>query len=114
MIREYKYEYNGGEASVHFKVDTDKIEHDLVKELYNFFSWSNLDEPDGDLLDRLMYQYCRRAIAFATANNHNTSGVIRDFEEAEGVPKVDGSHGYTLIHVNGIDLTEIELEKPWL
>lgn len=110
MIRKYKYEYDYGTAGVEFEFDDEKIDFDLAKELYNFFSWSTIDEPEGDVLDKLAFQYAKVAIRFATANEHNTFGVKSDFEDGEGLPSMDGEHGYKLISVYGIDLRDIEIE----
>lgn len=110
MIRTYEYEYNWGEASVTLEFDDKIIVKKLTKELYKFYHWDKSNEPDGDLLDRLAYQYAKVAIRFATLNGHNTTGVLSDFKEAEGFVQMDGKFGYKLVNVEGINLSEIELE----
>jgi len=111
MIRKYNYEYDMGTASAVLEFDEKKIDENLTKELYNFFSWTKYDEPEGDLLDKLAFHYARQAIRFATMNNHNLNGVLSDFKDAEGFPEMDGTYGYKLVSVEGIDLSELELEK---
>ncbi|MEX0274290.1 MAG: DUF2528 family protein [Flavobacteriaceae bacterium] len=109
MIRTYEYQYNWGEAQVKMQIDDEKLSKDDCKDLLNFFTWKW--DKEADPYDELARLYCRTAIVFATANFHNTYGVLRDFEEAEGYPNLDGTYGITLVDVEGIDLHEIELEK---
>lgn len=109
MIKTYEYDYNWGDASAKIEVDTDKLPEALLKEALNFFLWDY--DPEEDAYDELGRLYCRQAMNFATANNHNTYGVILDFGEAEGFIPVDGSQGITLLNAEGINFSELEIER---
>ena len=107
MIKTYEYDYNNGEASASFLVDTEKFTPDMAKELLSFFVWYY--DTENDPLDEVMKKYALQAIRFATYNGHNKSGVISDFEEEEGWSRVDGSEGITLTEV-----TEYEFDDRFL
>lgn len=108
MINTYEYSYNWDDASAKIQIDTDKLTKDDCISLLKFFTWKwNEDECPYTELARL---YCRTAMSFATCNNHNKIGVLMDFKEAEGFPELDGSYGITLIQVDGLDFSEIEIE----
>lgn len=111
MIKTYKYNYNWHDASAYIEIDPNKLSENDAQKLYDFFSWDDSEEPEGDIYDRLGYQYCRVAMKFATIESHNTQGVKSDFEASEGFLAVDGSQGITLVDVEGIDFSNLEMER---
>lgn len=108
MIKTYTFDYDSGEASAVFTVDTEKFTSEMANETLNFFTWDFDNEEDP--LDEVMKKYAMQAIRFATINNHNAYGVILDFKEAEGFAPVDGSLGITLTSVRGYEFDDYALE----
>jgi len=109
MIKKYKYEYNFGDASATLEIDINKLDKEGCNILLQFFSWDyDVELCPYDELGRL---YCLQAMEFATCNSHNIHGVINDFKQSEGFLEVNGSHGVTLVDVQGIDFTYLEIDN---
>jgi len=49
-------------------------------------------------------------IKVATFNNYNEKGVISEFEEMEGWPRIDGTNGITLLDVSAYEFYEGDLD----
>lgn len=107
-IKKYDFDYNYGEAYCSFEVDTEKFTPELANITLEFFDWHY--DKDADPVDEVMKKYAMRAIKEATFNGHNTYGVIKDFEEAEGYGRIDGSIGITLISISEYEFEENDLE----
>lgn len=104
MIKTYEYEYDCGEATASFQVDTEVFTEKHAQDTLGFFSW-NFDE-ENDPIDEVMKKYALEAIRMATINNHNISGVKRDFDNLEGFYNIDGKYGITLIYVEGLEFKD--------
>ncbi|MBI6121345.1 DUF2528 family protein [Salegentibacter maritimus] len=113
-IKKYKYNYDNYTASVEFEVDLHLFGEKQAKQTLDFFSWDEEPDYDNNLVDEVMLKYARMAIILATENNHNTRGVISDFNEQEGYYNVDGSFGIKLLYVEGVQIEArlLELEEP--
>ena len=109
--KDFKFDYDNGEASAHFKVDLDQFDDKMALTTLNFFSWGS-DEPDmkGDLIEEAVKKYASMAIIIATNNNVGLGGVIREFEDLEGYADIDGSCGIELVEVSGLEYCESLLE----
>lgn len=106
-IKRYSFDYNNGDASAEFEVDTETFTEEMAKETLNFFSWDDPYDKDADPIDEVLKKYATQAIWFATMNRHNVTGVISDFnEDAEGYYSVDGEHGIKLLSIDGIEIIE--------
>ncbi|WP_416440419.1 DUF2528 family protein [Leeuwenhoekiella sp. A16] len=108
MIKIYKFDYDMMEASVKFEVDTEKFTPQLANDTLTFFLWDY--DKNGDPVDEAVRKYALRAIIESTLHDHNTEGVIADFNDGEGFYPIDGSCGIKLLHVEGYTFDENKLE----
>lgn len=110
MKSEYLFNYDMMTASVQLTVDRAVFTEEMAQDTLTFFSWD--EEPDlhEDPIDEVVKKYAIMAIHLATKKEHNTTGVIADFEDLEGYYPVDGSHGIQLNYVEGIDISVSELQ----
>lgn len=107
-IKKFKFDYDSGEASAAFSVDTDIFTEEMAKGTLEFFLW-DYDELN-DPIEEVMYKYAMEAIETASKYSYNTYGVKKDFENKEGFCKVDGSLGITLLSVSGYKFEDRKLE----
>lgn len=107
----YDFDYDMGEASCRFEVNRDVFTVEMANATLGFFTWDYDDEADP--IDEVVKKYAQQAIWYATKNDHNENGVIKDFEGGEGYARVDGSMGIKLISVSGyeFDWSRLEMEK---
>lgn len=114
-IEKYKIDYQVYEAFCILEVDDTKVTMQLCKEFLDFFSWEHPCDDEGDLKHEAIKKIGIQCIKESTFNFHNTKGVISDFENLEGFPKIDGSQGIKLITVEGYDFDpngfQLELVK---
>jgi hypothetical protein len=108
MIKQYKFEYNGYDAQVCFKVDTEKFTEEHANATLGFFLW-DYDE-DANPIDEVMKKYAMKAIKIATFEGYNIFGVKKEFNDLEGFCKVDGSSGIELISVSEYEFDDSFLE----
>lgn len=107
MLKTYSFDYNNGDASVSFIVDTEIFTEEMAKATLEFFSWDyDDDEPP---IDEVMKKYAMQAIKIATFNDYNEFGVISEFEDLEGFARIDGSLGIKLTNVEKLDLDDFYL-----
>ncbi|MGN2373504.1 DUF2528 family protein [Sphingobacterium spiritivorum] len=97
-IKSYQFDYNVGDASAEFTVDTSILTAEEAKDYLAFFTWDY--DQDNDPIEELMKQYALTAIRVATAENLNTYGVKSWFKQSEGFPPLDGSYGIMLTEVD--------------
>ncbi len=110
MKKKYKFDYDNGEASAEFEIDTEKFTPELAKETLDFFSWDVPYDEDGDYVDEVLKKYAIEAVSDATCNNHNTYGVIYDFENKEGFCRLNGETGIKLLNVSGYEFDDYKLQ----
>lgn len=108
MIKIYRITYNYYEAETTFKVDTEKFTEEIAKQTLDFYSWEY--NKNNNPIDEALKKYAIQAIKFATYNDYNTLGVIREFEDTEGFANVDGSMGIQLIDVEPYEFDEDNLD----
>lgn len=107
MKKKYKFDYDFSKAIAEFEVDTEVFTPDHAKATLEFFIWDY--DLEADPIDEVMKKYAIEAIKMATYNNHNTKGVIYDFEEKEGFATINGALGILLTDVEGFEFKEDEL-----
>ena len=107
-IRKYRYEYAWGDAWAHIKIDTRQMTAERCEELIMPFSIDRLEDCPYDELGRL---YCRHAIKCATLLQQDSEGVIYALGQSTKLAKCDGSQGITLMGVQGLDFSDIELDR---
>ena len=107
-IKTFEFNYDFYSAAATLKVDTEKFTPEKAKDTLTFFVWDY--DKNADPVEEVMKKYAMSAIRLATMNSINTSGVISEFENYEGYYPVDGSHGITLINVDGYEFEEEDLE----
>jgi len=96
MKKLYKFAYDSFN-DIHLEVDRDVYTEELAKCTLGFFSWGSPYDEDGDLVVEALKKIALQCIIQATINNHNTYGVISDFNDGvEGYPKLDGTSGIVL------------------
>lgn len=108
MKRKYIFDYDMGEATCEFEVDTDLFTKEMAKEFLDFFVWDY--EEDNDPIDEAMKKYAFAAFYIGIEGDYNINGVISEFEEKEGFYKVDGSNGIKLLDFENFEFRESLLD----
>ena len=109
MLKRFDFDYNSGDASVSFLVDTDKFTDEMATSLLEFFSW-DYDEEEPPV-DEYMKKLALQCIREGFIGNWNELGVIDEFENLEGFPHLDGSNGIWLFEIDNLDLDCGELDS---
>lgn len=108
MIKVLNYEYGFmATAECKLKLDTEKFSKDDAQMLLDFFSWDYDEEVDP--VDEYMKKVAMKCIKVATFGNYSLQGVISEFEDLEGWPRMDGSNGITLLDVTMYEFDEDDL-----
>lgn len=108
MIKQYDFTYNTYEASVGFRVDTERFTPQMALDTLTFFDWPWDEEADP--VDEVLKKYALVAIKIATFEDYNVYGVTQEFQNKEGFGPVDGSTGLTLTYVQEYEFDEEALE----
>lgn len=106
MIKKYYFDYDHN-ASCTLVVDTEVFTEDFARELLDFFTW-DYDE-DENPIDEYMKKLAVKCISLATFENYTAYGVIQEFNELEGFPKLDGTSGIILTQVNDYEFMDNSL-----
>lgn len=109
----YEFAYMHWRAVVSFKVDPEKFTAEMAKETLDFFSWEDPPDPDGDPVDEFMKKLAIECFIVGMENSWNENGVMHQFEDREGWPRIDGSIGVTILSIDNLrfDPDDIEMEK---
>ena len=110
MIKTLEYDYSRHEASCTLQLDTEKFMKEDAQVLLDFFSWDYPYDTDANPVDEYMKKVAMECIKVATFNNYNEKGVISEFEEMEGWPRIDGTNGITLLDVSTYEFYEGDLD----
>jgi len=109
MIKKYDFNYRMHDAEVSFTVDTSVFNSELAQQFLDFFSWSDDYDKDGDIIDEAMKKIAIRAIIVGSEGQYNEFGVIAEFEDIEGYPRIDGSIGIKLTSFSAYEFDESDL-----
>jgi hypothetical protein len=109
----YEFNYLHYRATVTFKVDPEKFTAEKAKETLEFFAWTNQPDPNGDLVDEFMKKLAIECFIAGCERGWNERGVMSQFENREGWPRIDGSEGITILYLENIEFLDedIEMEK---
>jgi len=105
MIKIYKFQYDYW-CDVIFEVDTEKYTEELALTTLEFFTWhyNKTSDPIIEVLKKISIQCLSLSL-----DGYNIYGVIEDFDNKEGFPKLDGSLGLKLITIDDFSLDEDNL-----
>jgi len=106
-MKTYTYTYDMV-YEIKFEV-TDQFTKSMAQDFLNFFSWEIPYDKDANPIDEYMRKLAMECLRQATMNEHNTFGVISDFEGLEGYPKLDGSLGIKLVYAEGLEYDEEDI-----
>lgn len=107
MKRTYLFDYDCGEASATFVVDTEKFTSEMAKETLEFYVWDY--DKEADPVTEALRKYARQAIIFATGSTGGVPYVVDKWAFLEGFHPID-TDIITLIEVSGYEFDEEKLE----
>lgn len=96
MIKRYKFEYDYW-WNVSFEINDEVYTDDIAQLTLDFFCWTYNTErkPTVEVLKKI----CIECIGLSI-QGWNKHGVISEFDNLEGFPKLDGSLGITLLEID--------------
>lgn len=105
MIKTYKFQYDYW-CDIIFEVDTDKYTEELALATLEFFywTWNNQNDPIIEVLKKISIQCLSLSL-----DGYSVLGIIDEFDNKEGFPKLDGSNGLTLVRIDDFELNENNL-----
>jgi len=106
MKKTFNFDYDMGEASAIFKVDTDLFTTEHAKAVLDFFLWDEGYEEDENCIDEVLKKYAMEAIQIATSHNYNDYGVTKEFQDKEGWIPLCKENGIELVYVDGYSFRE--------
>jgi hypothetical protein len=107
MKRTYLFDYDCGEASATFVVDTEKFTPEMAKETLDFYYWDY--DKEADPVTEVLRKYALQAIVFATSTERGLNGVLDEWKHLEAFHPID-TDIVKLIEVSGYEFDEEKLE----
>jgi hypothetical protein len=104
MIKKYSFDYNSGEASACFTVDTDMFTPEVARTTLEFYTWDY--DAENDPIDEVLKKYALEVIKILTTKSCSIEDAKAEFEEYEGFCRLDGSVGIELTKATGYRFDE--------
>jgi hypothetical protein len=105
MIKKYKFQYDCI-YDIIFKVDLEIYTKELALATLEFFTWHW--DKDSDPITEALKKIALVCLQFS-ADGWNEIGIIDQFIDLEGYPRLDGSYGVTLVRIDNFEYDENNL-----
>ncbi len=109
MIKRYEFNYGMNDSQAVFTVDDSKFTKEMAQSFLDFFHWETGYDEFLDPIEEAMTKIAMRTIIIGCEGQYNLQGIISQFGDLEGYPRIDGSIGITLIEFYPYEFTESDL-----